>query len=229
MRSLVSVCVLALVSTLPSWPLHAAKGKAVDTTAPTITHEPPGACPDVAAPAPTTPETTPPTTPAPPTTTTEPVPCLIVAGIADESGVFDPTLLFRLKGGAAFDRVPMKPMGADQPGRYEAVVPAAVATAGDVEYLIEAFDVEGNGPARAGTEAGPLLLTRKAVVVVVPPVVVVPEDNTGLVIGVVAGVAAAVAVAVGVSVAIYALRPPASDVIAVTVEGPAPFAAAVLP
>ena len=211
MRSLVCVCVLAVVTS----PVHAAKGKPVaDTAPPTITHEPPGVCPDG-----------PPTSPAVPATSLPDPPCRLEAGIVDDSGVFDPTLLYRLKGGAAFDRAPMKPV-VDQPGRFEAVVPAAVAAAGDVEYLIEAFDVEGNGPARAGTEAGPLLLTRKvsAVVVVAPPPTPPVEDsNTGLVIGVVAGVAAAVVVAVGLGVAVYALRPPAADVVAVNVAGPAPF------
>ena len=210
MRPLVCVCVLAVVTS----PVHAAKG-AADTAAPTITHEPPGTCPT----APTDPTTT---------ATTAPAPCRIEAGIVDDTGVFDPTLLFRLKGTAAFDRVAMKPV-ADTAGRYEAVVPSSVAAAGDVEYLIEAFDVEGNGPARAGTEAGPLLLVRAVapLVVVPPPVAPPPDDSTGLVIGVVAGVAAAVVIGLGVGVAVYALRPPAVDVIAVNVEGPAPFVTAV--
>ncbi len=231
MRLLVCVCVLAVVvAALPArsggaaigvdvttsrshlgW--LAAKGAVVkpvgDNTPPVITHEPPGTCPAPSA------------SPTPTTAPLTPIPCTIEAGIVDDSGVFDPTLLFRPKGGAAFERVPMKPM-TTKPGRYEAVVPAAVAASGDVEYLIEAFDIEGNGPARAGTEAAPLLLVRP--VVAVPPPA---EDSTGLVIGVVAGVAVALAIGVGVGVGIYALRPPAPDVLTVTVDGNLPFAAVV--
>ncbi len=186
--------------------------KAPDSTPPTISHVSPGSCPRAGS------------------SSSEPLPCQIEAAIVDDSGVFDPTLLYRLRGGAAFDRLPMRPVD----GRadvYAAVVPASVAAAGDVEYLIEAFDVEGNGPARAGTEAGPLLLVKlvpDAVVVVplpVPPPTVPEDDNTGLIIGVVAGVAAVAVAVVGIGVAVYALRPPANDVVVVNVEGPAPFTA----
>ena len=154
------------------------------------------------------------------------MPCVIEAVIVDDSGIFDPTVLFRLKGGAAFDRVPMKSSTA-KPGTFQAVIPAAVVAAGDVEYLIEAFDVEGNGPARAGTEAGPLLLQHKvALAFGEPPVGTASvEDNTGLVIGLVVGVASAVAIGVGIGVAVFALRSPAVAVIAVNVQGPSPIAA----
>jgi hypothetical protein len=207
MRLVAAFCSVVVVVGAAA-PAQAAKGKkAVDTAAPTITHTPPLACPK----------------PVPPATD---VPCAVEAVIVDDSGVFDPTLLFRLQGSAAYDRAPMKPRegAADT---YVGVVPAAVAAAGDVEYLIEAFDVEGNGPARAGTEAAPLVLAKAApVVVVVPPPPPVEEDNTGLVVGVVAvSAVVVVAAAVGVGVAVYALRPPAIDAVTVSVEAPTPFAA----
>lgn len=202
-----------LFASTTSWAAAGKPKKATDTTAPTITHAPPGQCP---------------ATPS----------CDVEAVIVDDSGVFDPTLLFRLKGGAAYDRAPMKKKeGADASANvYVGVVPAAVAAAGDVEYLIEAFDVEGNGPARAGTEGGPLLLKKVIAPVVVvtpppqPPAVVVEEDNTGLIVGVVAvSAVVVVAAAVGIGVAVYALRPPAVDVVTVKVDAGDPFALMVRP
>jgi len=209
-RFVALVAVVVTVGLAFAAPADAARTRPLsgpDTTPPVITHVPPGTCP--AAPA----------------------PCSVLATIVDDSGVFDPTLLFRIKGGAAFDRVPMKKGDSKAAANdYVGVIPAAIASAGDVEYLIEAFDVEGNGPARAGTEGAPLVLVKPAAVVVLPPPPppppVVEDDNTGLVVGVVAvSVAVAVVAAAGIGIAVYALRPPANDTVTVSVEGPSPFAA----
>lgn len=192
-----AACVLAVASARPA---HAA-----DAAPPTITHTPPGMCPPSSV------------------VGASPPPCVIEATIVDDSGVFDPTLLVRLRGVQAFDRVPMKPV-AGRADIFSATVPAALVTAGGVEYLIEAFDLQGNGPARAGDEHAPLVLLAPAVAQVpVPPPV---EDNTGVIIGVAVGVAAAVVVGVGVGFAVYALRPPALDQVTVTVTAPSPIGAA---
>jgi hypothetical protein len=189
--------------------------KAADRIPPVITHTPPGSCPAPQAGA--------------------PVPCVVEAVIVDESGVFDPTLLVRLQGTRAYDRVPMRAV-AGQKDTFSAIVPANLAAAGVVEYLVEAFDVQGNGPARVGDEAAPLLLAPAKVVaapVDPPPPPPSPgptpappatEDNTGLIVGVVAGVGAAVLVGAGVAVAIYALRPPAPTEVTLTVSAPSPIA-----
>lgn len=215
LRTASLVCSIAVLAATTSWAAAGKPKKPTDTTPPTITHTPPGACPAPVAPA-------------------TDAACEIEAVIVDDSGVFDPTLLFRLKGGAAYDRAAMRPKDGAKDS-YVGVVPAAVAAAGDVEYLIEAFDVEGNGPARAGTEAGPLVLVKAApaVVVVTPPPVVTPpieDDNTGVIVGVVAASAVVVvAAAVGIGVAVYALRPPAKDVVAVNVDAGSPFALSAVP
>jgi hypothetical protein len=70
--------------------------------------------------------------------------------------VFEPTLLVRRKGGGAFVRVPMKP-SLTILHRFSAVVPRDM-TSSDVEYFVEAFDNEGNGPAHVGDENAPLVI-----------------------------------------------------------------------
>lgn len=190
-----------------------AKRPAPDKAAPVITHAAPGACP--AAVGGVLP------------------PCAIEAVIVDASGVFAPTLLVRLHGVQAYDRVPMR-LVAGQKDTYSAVVPPGLAAAGVVEYLIEAFDVQGNGPARLGEEAAPLLLARAKVPTVtpppppptLPPPTPAPEDNTGLIVGVAVGIGAAVLVGAGFAVAVYALRPAAPSKVALTVTAPAPIAGA---
>lgn len=192
-----------------------AKRPAPDKAAPVITHAAPGACP--AAVGGVLP------------------PCAIEAVIVDASGVFAPTLLVRLHGVQAYDRVPMR-LVAGQKDTYSAVVPPGLAAAGVVEYLIEAFDVQGNGPARVGEEAAPLLLARAKVPTVtpppppppptLPPPTPAPEDNTGLIVGVAVGIGASVLVGAGFAVAVYALRPAAPSKVALTVTAPAPIAGA---
>jgi len=178
-----------------------------DDKAPVITHVPPGTCPQPAI------------------AGGPPPPCVVEATIVDTDGVFDPTLLVRLKGVQAFERVAMKPK-AGAVDVFQATVPATLSVAGGVEYLIEAFDVEGNGPSRAGDEATPLVLEKAAAVV--PPVDPV-EDNTGLIIGVVAGVGVAVVAGVAIGVAVYALRPPAPTEVGIVIAAPSPLALTVTP
>jgi hypothetical protein len=194
-----------------------------DTAAPVIQHTPVEGCPAAVVGAP-------------------PPPCPVEAVITDDSGVFDPTLLVRLHGTTSFDRVPMT-LVPDKPDTYVALVPPALATAGVVDYLIEAFDIQGNGPARVGSENAPLQLRPTMVTspptpppTTTPPPPTTPTttpttpgpddgDNTGLIVGIAAGVGAAVVVGAGIAVAVYALRAPAISTITVKTEAPSPFGA----
>ena len=208
-RGDVVTTLLTLTSLALSPTASAARG--ADNAAPVITHVAPGACPVAVAGG-------------------AAVACVIEATIVDASGVFDPTLLVRLRGVTAYERVAMKAVDG-QANHYAAVVPAALSVAGDVEYLIEAFDLQGNGPARAGDEAAPLVLLEPVapvnVTAPVEPVVVVEEEGNGLVLGmaVAVGVIAAVVIGAGTAVALYALRDPAVEEVTVSVSGPRPFAA----
>lgn len=189
--------------------------KPADQAPPAITHTPPGTCPAPAAGA--------------------PVPCVVEAVIVDDSGVFDPTLLVRLHGTQAYDRVPMRAVDG-KTDTFSAAVPANLAAAGVIEYLVEAFDRLGNGPARVGDEAAPLLLAPAKVATTTiepsppqpppspgPGAGPVAEDNTGLIIGVAAGVGAAVLVGAGIAVAVYALRPAAPTEVTLSVSAPSPL------
>jgi hypothetical protein len=193
--------------------------KVTDRTPPVITHSPAGTCPAPAV--------------------GVPVPCVVEAVIVDPSGVFDPTLLVRLHGTRSYDRVPMRVV-AGTTDTFSATVPPNLAAAGVVEYLIEAFDRLGNGPARVGDEAAPLLLApaKASPPIDAPPPPSLPppgpglatgpvaEDNTGLIVGVVAGVGAAVLVGAGVAIAVYALRPAAPSEVTLGVSAPSPLAGA---
>lgn len=189
----------AVLSAPPS-----AAARVVDNDAPTITHTP-ASCPAA------------------------PQPCTVEADIVDKSGVFEPTLLLRLPGMSAYERVVMK--AAPGTDHYVATIPPALSSSNAVEYLIEAFDVQGNGPAHAGTEAVPLVVTRAVAVVApvepvetTPPPAFVESDNgPWLGIGIGAGVVAALAVAGGVALAVYFLRPAAVDEVNVVVSGPLPY------
>ena len=74
----------------------------------------------------------------------------ISAQIIDESGLFEPTVYYRAVGQKKFTGVPMSGSGPNQ----VASLPEA-AMHGDVEYFIEAYDVNGNGPGRFASEASP--------------------------------------------------------------------------
>lgn len=81
-------------------------------------------------------------------------PIVIRARIEDESEIFAPSVSVRPEGRKDYDSIPMK-RGDDG---WEAVIPAEQVT-GNVEYFIEAFDEQGNGPTREGTPERPILVT----------------------------------------------------------------------
>ncbi len=68
----------------------------------------------------------------------------IAAAITDESEIFEPTLYYRPAGTRKFLSASMHAVGTT---RYSATIPEEVMT-GDVEYFIEAYDSNGNGPAQ---------------------------------------------------------------------------------
>lgn len=162
-------------------------------------------------------------------------PLRIEATIADESGIFDPALLVRTPEGS-FERIALTPVEG-QPDRFAAEVPAALL-GGELEYLLEAYDENGNGPARAGEESAPLRVPRVEGAATPPaplpperaPVPAKPVDEGGdalvwgagiavggvLLLGAVAGIGIAVAMATAT---------PAN--VSVTITGGSPIAAAV--
>lgn len=159
-------------------------------------------------------------------------PVLVRARITDDSGVFEPTLVVR-KAGAAYLRVPMAALEGEE-HVFAAEVPAELLDA-DVEYLVEAFDTEGNGPARAGAEDAPLVVRRD-----VPPEPKLPpaapapggpapaDEGSALPlvigVGVVVGVVVLVGVGVVVGVLAYTARDKDPTKTRVTVAAPAPVA-----
>jgi hypothetical protein len=66
------------------------------------------------------------------------------AAITDDSEIFEPTLYYRVAGTRKFLSASMHRIGVT---RYSAAIPEAVMTA-DVEYFIEAYDSNGNGPSQ---------------------------------------------------------------------------------
>jgi len=103
-----------------------ASALAADTTPPKIIHTAPATAPSGAA-------------------------LKIVADIIDESGVFEPKLHFRAAGSTKYLTASMIPVAGS---RFEATIPESVM-AGDVEYFIEAYDTNGNGPSRFASEQAP--------------------------------------------------------------------------
>lgn len=93
---------------------------------------------------------------------------LVVASIEDPSGVFDPTVLYRVGEEGAFLRAPMEPTG--DGAAFSATIPGNFVV-GDIHYFIEAFDELGNGPARYGNQELPLRIR------VVAPTVAGPEGD----------------------------------------------------
>ena len=228
MRRLTALALTAAAAT--SSPTWAGRKKAVDTTPPRIEHTPPDGC-------------------------SVDAPCFVEARITDDSGVFDPTLLFRAAGASTFERTPMKAVAGDA-ALFRATLPAALLASGDVEYLVEAFDVQGNGPARAGSDAAPLRVGRTTTApstTATPSTTTAPSTTstptttpsstattattssttpgegdgfpTGLVIG---GAVLVVAVGGGIALALYALRPTSPDFVTVTIAAPSPVPSALL-
>ena len=78
-------------------------------------------------------------------------PITVRARIEDESEVFAPSVYVRGVGEDQFENIPMK-KGKEG---YEATIPAEKVTKA-IEYFIEAFDEQGNGPSREGTPEQPI-------------------------------------------------------------------------
>lgn len=160
-------------------------------------------------------------------------PLLVEARIVDAgSAVFEPTLLVRLAGTETFQRVAMTP----KPGQadvFVAAVPPAILV-GDIEYFVEAFDENGNGPARVGDETTPFKVSRAVPAPLNPPPPPPPGDveegPSPLVLGagIAVGTVVLVGAAVGVGLAVYALRPAAPEVVTIQVRAPSPLSGALL-
>lgn len=143
MRSaFVGLPLLALSAILlaPAPGLAAAKGKkTVDTLPPVITHVPIPEAPAGAA-------------------------LPVSATIIDDSEVFEPTLYYRQSGTRKYMTHSMLKAGVI----YSATIPEAVMQA-DVEYFIEAYDANGNGPSLFGSNNAPHRVKVAQVVVPLPP------------------------------------------------------------
>ena len=170
-------------------------------------------------------------------------PFVVRASIRDPSGVFDPSLLYRFQGQESFQRVQLVAV----PGEadvFVATIPSALLTASTpaLEYFIEAYDNEGNGPATKGSAENPIVVTinddtAKSPDETLPdsnnpnpdPEGEVEDSSLGLWLGIGAGAAAAVVVvaagvAVGVTYFIYSSRPDTRDEVTISVQGPSPVA-----
>ncbi|MBI2377653.1 MAG: hypothetical protein HYV07_26870 [Deltaproteobacteria bacterium] len=107
-------------------------------------------------------------------------PIVIQARIEDSSGIFAPSVLFRIRGTKEFDTIELK----KRDEVFEATIPAEQVTA-DLEYFIEAFDDQGNGPARVGDPERPNLIRvarpgeSLALDAVTPPPITEPEEGGG--------------------------------------------------
>jgi hypothetical protein len=157
----------------------------------------------------------------------------VEAVISDPAGVFEPTLLVRSVGATEYTRVPMKPV-AGTVDLYRATLAAGLLSTAPLEYFIEAFDNDGNGPTSAGSESSPLRIeaARASPVVVAPPTPTAPvvqpaPDDSGpwpVVIGVVGAVVGAAVLGGGGVAAFYLLRPAVPPATTLQVSGPAPLA-----
>src|SRR3954470_3703219 len=96
-------------------------------------------------------------------------PVEINARLVGDSGVQGATVLFRHAGENDYKALPMGNIGGND---FTATTPASMATS-DIEYYVEAFDKNGNGPARSGAPNVPyaMKLTDPAAVAAaqVPP------------------------------------------------------------
>lgn len=78
----------------------------------------------------------------------------IRARFEDDNEIFAPSIYVRERGAEEFDTLPMK----RAENGYEVLI-SAERMSKDLEYFIEAFDEEGNGPAREGSPENPLTIT----------------------------------------------------------------------
>lgn len=96
-------------------------------------------------------------------------PLVVRARIDDESDVFAPAVYFRAEGEGEFVSLPMKKVS----NGYEAIIPGQQVS-GSLEYFIEAFDVEGNGPAHEGSPEAPIRVSTYRPGKKPPPVILTP-------------------------------------------------------
>jgi hypothetical protein len=96
----------------------------------------------------------------------------ISAEIIDESDIFEPKLHYRAVGASTYLTMSMaRAKGAT----FVATIPeSAVVT--DLEYFIEAYDSQGNGPARFGSETEPQQVKVSLVPQPPPPKAVAPDS-----------------------------------------------------
>src|SRR2546422_7872429 len=87
-------------------------------------------------------------------------PLTIAAHAIDANGVFGPILSVRKQGLGAGDYVPIKMVPSKiVPGDYSVDVSSALTNVDALEYYIEAWDIAGNGPSRAGSPDQPIVVT----------------------------------------------------------------------
>jgi hypothetical protein len=87
-------------------------------------------------------------------------PLNVAAHATDANGVFGPVLYVRKKGMSSGDYVQLKMISSKiVPGDYAVDVPAALTNVEALEYYIEAWDMAGNGPSRAGSAEQPLFVS----------------------------------------------------------------------
>lgn len=77
---------------------------------------------------------------------------VIEAEITDKDGVFDPKLSYRAIGETKFLTSAMVPAGGSN--RFRAEIPGSAVT-GPMEYFVEAYDAQGNGPSRSAPATRP--------------------------------------------------------------------------
>lgn len=161
-------------------------------------------------------------------------PVTVSALIVDPSGIFDPAVLYRVGGQGDFLRLPMQ---SEEDERYAAVIPGDVVS-DDLEYFIEAFDEQGNGPARYADADLPVKvrILKTAEPLPVPPaagaVESEGEDGGGLwiVAGVVgAGLLMTALAATGVGAWVLLSPPAVPSQVDVVVSAPTPVSTGLLP
>ncbi len=112
---------------------------------------------------------------APPAITPQPVaaptpgqPLVVTCDITDRSGIFAPLVYWRLAGTTQFAQAELKNVGGSH---FKATIPLPPGASG-VEYYLEAYDSEGNGPTWVGSPTAPL-----EVAIAAPPVAVAPSHE----------------------------------------------------
>lgn len=80
-------------------------------------------------------------------------PVLIRASIMDASAIFAAAVYVRPNRGASYQAIAMKKVGEE----FQTTIPAELLFS-DLEYFIEAFDEQGNGPTREGSPDAPIAI-----------------------------------------------------------------------